>query len=137
MNTFLLLIRFSLLATLACTLSACGEEEGDFRTLRLRVIMPEGYEDISLAGRKVILSNQGGEMRYEETTDTSGSASFRVECGFYAARLHFAFRPDRRHRHPSAPTFAFEPPRHPRGILRRMQGSRREVVHQRLLYNIA
>lgn len=92
MNTFLLIIRIFLLATLVWTLSACGEEGGDFRTLRLRIVMPEGYEHITPSGRKVVLSGLGGEMRYEETTDASGTASFRVECGFYAARVHFVFR---------------------------------------------
>ena len=52
---------------------------------RIKVNMPEGFEDISLEGIRVKLNSTTSGLTYTSQCDASGIATFNAEYGFYEA----------------------------------------------------
>ena len=65
--------------------TGCLEEEKMSIGARIKVNMPEGFEDISLEGIGVKLYSTTSGLTYTSQCDASGIATFNAEYGFYEA----------------------------------------------------
>ena len=65
--------------------TGCLEEEKMSIGARIKVNMPEGYEDISPEGIDVKLYSTTSGLTYTSQCDASGIATFNAEYGFYEA----------------------------------------------------
>ena len=62
--------------------TGCLEEEKMSIGARIKVNMPEGFEDISLEGIGVKLYSTTSGLTYTSQCDASGIATFNAEYGF-------------------------------------------------------
>lgn len=65
--------------------TGCLEEEKMSIGARIKVNMPEGYEDISPEGIDVKLYSTTSGLTYTSQCDASGITTFNAEYGFYEA----------------------------------------------------
>lgn len=72
-------------------MAGCLSEEKIDTRVRVRALIPEGYELLDLSVLEISLYNKSTGMIYKAFCDREGIAAFNVEYGFYDASLQYKF----------------------------------------------